>query len=517
MGCCVDTLGYGGGHFVLDFIEGDFCMINLKNVSFSYEGSERESGIKNVSLEVGSGEVILLCGESGCGKTTVTRLINGLIPHYYDGKMSGEVLIGEQKVNELPLNETSRLVGSVFQNPRSQFFNVNTTSEIVFSCENMAMAVPEISHRLEQTVHDFHIESLMNRNIFQLSGGEKQKIACASVAAFDPPILVMDEPSSNLDMNVVEDLRKLIKMWKKKGKTIIIAEHRMYYLQELVDRVIYMKEGSIAGEFTVSEFKDISKEKLMDMGLRTLSLAGIRQKYTPVLKENESMTLSEFSYTYRQGKEAALNMKDVSVPRNATIAIIGKNGAGKTTFARCLCGLEKRFQGKVKDGKRTLRSGQLLRKSYMVMQDVNHQLFTESVLDEVLLGMGKQPDTDMAENILKSLDLQQLKELHPMSLSGGQKQRVAIASAIASERNIVIFDEPTSGLDLRRMQEVSKNIRKLCKADKTVFIITHDLELILECCTHVLHFEKGKVIETYPLDQEGCKRLTRFFDVNVQL
>lgn len=485
-------------------------MINLKNVSFSYAGSERESGIKNINLTVAEGEAVLLCGESGCGKTTVTRLINGLIPHYYEGQMSGEVLIGEQKIHELPLDKTSRLVGSVFQNPRSQFFNVSTTSEIAFGCENMALTVPEIFARLDQTVREFNIESLMDRSIFKLSGGEKQKIACASVAAFDPPILVLDEPSSNLDTNVVEDLRRLIEMWKKKGKTIIIAEHRLYYLRELIDRVIYMKDGVIAGEYTAEIFQSLPPDILTEMGLRPLSLWDIAKKSGTVPGSNETMAFSGFSYTYKNAAGPTLNMKAFSIPRNAVIAIIGKNGAGKSTFARCLCGLEKRFGGAVEEGNQTLRARQLLKKSYMVMQDVNHQLFTESVLDEVLLSM-ENPEEASAGHILDSLDLLPLKELHPMSLSGGQKQRVAIAGAVASQRDIIIFDEPTSGLDLYHMKEVALNIEHLKTQGKTVFLITHDLEVVMECCTHVLHFENGEAIENYPLNSEGCKKLKSFF------
>ncbi|TCL57199.1 energy-coupling factor transport system ATP-binding protein [Kineothrix alysoides] len=487
-------------------------MINLKDVSFFYAGSESERGIRNINLSVGKGEVVLLCGESGCGKTTVTRLINGLIPHYYEGQMSGEVLIGEQKIHELPLHETSRLVGSVFQNPRSQFFSVSTTSEIAFGCENMALPVPEIFRRIDQTVREFKIESLMNRSIFKLSGGEKQKIACASVAACDPPILVLDEPSSNMDTDAVEELRRIIEIWKRKGKTIIIAEHRLYYLRELIDRVIYMKDGVIAGEYTARAFRALPPEKLTEMGLRPLSLSGIVRKYAAMPESNETMTLLGFSYSYKHAAStrAALNMKNFSIPRNAIIAIVGKNGAGKSTFARCLCGLEKNFGGTVEEENQALRSKQLLKKSYMVMQDVNHQLFTESVLDEVLLSMKNEQEAS-AGHILDSLDLLPLKELHPMSLSGGQKQRVAIAGAVGSEREIIIFDEPTSGLDIYHMKEVALNIERLKMQGKTVFVITHDLELVMECCNHVLHFENGKVIGNYPLNSEGCKKLRLFF------
>ena len=209
-------------------------MIRIDHVTFSYgEESESTGGVQDINLNIEDGQFIVLCGESGCGKTTITRLINGLIPHYYEGKMSGNVWVNEAKVSEQPLYDTAKTVGSVFQNPRSQFFNVDTTSEITFGCENLGQPERSIRERLEKTVRDFHLEKLMGRNIFHLSGGEKQKIACAGVSIMEPDVLVMDEPSSNLDASSILDLRSILAFWKSQGKTIIVSEHRLYYLRGL--------------------------------------------------------------------------------------------------------------------------------------------------------------------------------------------------------------------------------------------------------------------------------------------
>lgn len=485
-------------------------MIELKNVSFTYEQGEQDNGLQNINLTVSHGELILLCGESGCGKTTLTRLINGLIPHYYEGKLSGDILIDGKAINELPMYETATLVGSVFQNPRSQFFNVDTTSELAFGCENMGLPVDDIERRIETVVHEFKIMDLMDRSIFQLSGGEKQKIACASVAVADTPILVLDEPSSNLDVLAIEELRKLLALWKSKGKTVIIAEHRLYFLRELADRVLYMKNGRIEKEYAIDEVTALSEIQLARMGLRPFSLESLESKCRLPGNRAEHISLSGFSYSYKQSNTDDLDMEPQNVPQNEIIAVIGHNGAGKSTFARCFCGLEKHCKGTVVSDGVTLPTKRRIKNCYMVMQDVNHQLFTESVLDEVLLSM-QEPDEAAAEQILDTLDLLTMKELHPMSLSGGQKQRVAIASAIASDRDYIIFDEPTSGLDLRHMQEVAENLKQLCAQDNTLFIITHDLELIMECCTHVLYLDHGKVVGNYPLDCEGEEKLKRFF------
>ncbi len=485
-------------------------MIELKNISFSYSQGAQEKGLKDINLTIDTGEVILICGESGCGKTSLTRLINGLIPHYYEGKLRGEILIDGKKINELPLYETAKLVGSVFQNPRTQFFNVDTTSEIAFGAENMGMSINEIENRMGAIIDEFNISSLMGRNIFKLSGGEKQKIACASVSVCDAPILVLDEPSSNLDTVAIEDLRRLIRIWKEKGKTIIIAEHRLYFLMELADRIIYMKEGSIKKEFRVDELTALSAEETTKMGLRSLTMECFSKMKQKNQLNLENLALSKFTYCYKHAKNPSIDINNLVVPKGAIVAVIGNNGAGKSTFARCLCGLEKQCKGTINVCGKELNSKKRLKNCYMVMQDVNHQLFSESVFEEVLLSMENENETQ-AEQILDSLDLLSVKELHPMSLSGGQKQRVAIASAVASDKDILLFDEPTSGLDLRHMHEVSENLKKLNHQGKTLFIITHDLELILECCNHVLHIEKGKVINNYSLNHEGEKQLKEFF------
>jgi len=484
-------------------------MILLKNVSFSYAQGEQKSGLENINLTVNDGEVVLLCGESGCGKTTLTRLINGLIPHYYEGELRGEIYIDDRQINKLPLYETAKLVGSVFQNPRSQFFNVDTTSEIAFGCENYGLAEEEIKRRLAETVSEFKIEALMDRSIFHLSGGEKQKIACASVSASYPEIFVLDEPSSNLDMASTQDLRKLIAIWKSKSKTIIIAEHRLYYLHGLVDRILYMKDGKIEKDISAEQMRKMSDTEIKRLGLRPLSLENIIRGDVSCLGRSDNLTVSDFVFSYK-GKTPAINIASLNIPEGGVIAVIGPNGAGKSTFARCLCGLNRRCKGKITQKGQISKGKERLKCCYMVMQDVNHQLFTESVLDEVLLSMEEQ-NTEKAEKILAGLDLLSIKERHPMSLSGGQKQRVAIASALACDKEIIIFDEPTSGLDLRHMQEVSQNIKQLQKMGKTLFIISHDLEFIFRSCNYVLHIEKGKVADFYPLDDYGEKKTAAFF------
>ena len=245
-------------------------MIELQDVSFTYNNGNEKNCLQHINLKIKSGETILICGKSGCGKTTLTRLINGLIPHYYNGNLSGTILMDGVELATQPMYETAKKVGSVFQNPRTQFYNVDTTSEIVFGCENMGLPVHDILERLHNVQIDLKLDHLLDKNLFALSGGEKQKIACASVYASYPETIILDEPSSNLDIASIRDLKNVVSLWKKQGKTIIVAEHRLYYLVPLADRIIYMQKGVIEREFTREEFQQLSTEDLMQMGLRSL-------------------------------------------------------------------------------------------------------------------------------------------------------------------------------------------------------------------------------------------------------
>lgn len=363
-------------------------MIECKKLSFSYlagGGKKKYETIKNVSCRIKEGSFVLLCGVSGCGKTTLTRIFNGLIPHYHEGKLEGDAYIEGKNTKRLSLFDISLKVGSVFQNPRSQFFNVDTTNEVAFGPENHGMSESKIKQRVQQVCSQLDIEDLMDRSIFSLSGGEKQKIACGSAAAIDPDIYVLDEPSSNLDSCAVSDLRRLLEILKSCGKTVIISEHRLYYLADLIDRVIYMKDGKIEGDYTAQEFKAMPESQREVMGLRPLDLDVLKDTEHGIKAEAFSRwVISDmtFSYKYRPG---ILQIGKSILPAGKVTAVIGDNGAGKSTFSRCLCGLEKRCRGTVEYDGHVYSAKERLNICYMVMQDVNHQLFCESVKEEVQL------------------------------------------------------------------------------------------------------------------------------------
>ena len=317
-------------------------MIELENVSFSYDGQEHD-GLHDINLKILDGECVLFCGRSGCGKTTITRLVNGLIPQFYQGELHGRVLVDGQEISNLPMYQIAAKVGSVFQNPRTQFFNVDTDSEIAFGIENEARPPQELAERVEQTTEDLHIQKLRSRNIFELSGGEKQKIAFASVYAMNPKIYLLDEPSSNLDMTSIQELKEHLRLIKSQGKTILIAEHRLYYLMELADRIVYLEKGQIRKIYTPEEFRKLPEAEREHMGLRAVDLTEVLppQKCLPV----SAPILELQDVTLRYKKRTILHHIALSAAKGEVIGVVGHNGAGKTTFSRALCGLHKDCDG----------------------------------------------------------------------------------------------------------------------------------------------------------------------------
>ena len=487
-------------------------MIHIQNVSFTYEQADTPS-LKNINLSVKTGECVLLCGKSGCGKTTLIRLLCGMLPDFYNGVFTGSVSVKGIDPVTAPMYEIAKAVGTVFQNPRTQFYTVNTTSEIAFGCENFGMEPKLIRDRVYETADALHINSLLDRNIFQLSGGEKQKIAFASIYAVNPDIYVLDEPSSNLDNHAINELRSMLQFLKAHGKTIVIAEHRIRYLKELADRAVYMKEGQIEKEYTMQELDSMSIAERMETGIRPVSLGG----FSSIIKEQSessgdigadaSIQMKDvcFSYTKYKG-QPSLTIPEACFPAGTVIAVTGNNGAGKSTLVSVVGGLLKNKKGTIKLNGNIQSAKERLFVSYMVMQEVNHQLFTDSVKEEIVLGV-KNPDEEALNAVLTKMDIEHLKDRHPMTLSGGQKQRVAIAAAVFCKKKILIFDEPTSGLDFFHMMQTAELIKTLKADDTYIFVITHDYELIATACDIAVEVKNGRIESQYVLNTKGIQQL----------
>ena len=434
--------------------------------------------LTGINLKIHKGECILLAGESGSGKTTLTKLINGLIPHFYsNGQLDGDVRVQGEPVAETSMYKLAEKIGSVFQNPKSQFFYTDSSAEIAFGLENRGVSPEKIRQRIVVAANELGIENLLGRNIFKLSGGEKQIIAFASAYAAEPEIYVLDEPSSNLDNISVARLKELLHYIKAQGKTVIIAEHRLNYLRSAIDRVVYLRGGRIMQEFTAAQFSTLSEREQISMGLRTLKETRITIPECTAVKGELCIERIISRYTKQ---EICFGASSGDV-----IGIVGKNGVGKTTLCKIICGLLKEQSGTVSYQGKKLTRRQRQRLCAMVMQDVNHQLFTDSVVDECELAA---PDAskEKIDKLLQGSDLLPYKEVHPAVLSGGQRQRLAVCQAVLSGKKLVIFDEPTSGLDYTHMIQTGEIIQKLSHEGYIVLVITHDYEFLNLVCHSVI-------------------------------
>ena len=527
--------------------------VNLQNLCFNYQAYENTdktdtknlSALNDISISIKKGECILLTGISGCGKTSVLRTINGLIPNYYEGKLLGSIEVLGESIKEKPIYDISKKVSTVFQNPKSQFFNLDTTSEILFFLENMGTPFEKMHQRLNFISEFLNIKHLLDRNIFNLSGGEKQMIAIASALAADTDIIVMDEPTSNLDLYYIEKIAEVISLLKKSGKTLIISEHRLYFLNELIDRAFLIKEGKLEKEFSQQEFLALSEQNRKEFLLRPITMNKsvfnrledsdyIQVQTSETIRKNKEdkntedtksahLTVENLFYRFKKEKDDFLRVQNLKMEFGKVIALTGKNGQGKSTFAQCLTGLLKAKKDSVLLNGKKINAKQRLELSYMVLQDVGYQLFTESVEDEIALGKNKKikPEQNTkaknkeervsdVEAILKAMNLTELKDKHPLSLSGGQKQRVSIGAAISSGARIIIMDEPTSGMDYFHMKETAKLINSIRSNQTLILIISHDFEFLSLVTDEIILMEKGAVISHSEFTKEKAEEVFNY-------
>ncbi|WP_312200318.1 ABC transporter ATP-binding protein [Anaerospora hongkongensis] len=485
-------------------IETEKYAIEFHNVHVRYRNQNRQS-LSGFSLRVQQGEFVVLTGKSGCGKTTATRCINSLIPHFFDADLQGEVFVGGLDIKTATLRDISRKVGSVFQDPRSQFFTLHVRSELAFPSENFGIEQHIMQQQIQKTVAELHLASLLPRSLFTLSSGEKQKIALASVYALEPDIYVFDEPSANLDKAGTDQLRAVLSTLKANGHTVVIAEHKLAYLKDLLDRVLLIEDGQVKEEFSCRDFFAKPGQWFRDKGLRYFAGATLQPaaNVLPLKQQEQLPLLQAVAITFGYQKEKpVLNEISLTAFRGEIIGIMGKNGVGKSTLLRVLMGLEKQQRGEILLDGRPAGTKARMQNSFYVMQDVDYQLFAPSVWEELLLGCKESPDTTAkAEQYLQFFQLENDKKSHPASLSGGQKQRLSIALAGMQNSGILFLDEPTSGLDRENMAKVSELLRHLAQEGRCIFVISHDEE-----------FARNTFDTIFALTEDG--RLTRLSFAN---
>nr|WP_255479529.1 ABC transporter ATP-binding protein [Quadrisphaera sp. RL12-1S] len=462
--------------------------------------------MREVDLVVAAGSVTVLCGASGSGKSTLLRLLNGLVPHFHDGELTGAVTVAGLATACATLEDVGRCTGTVLQHPRRQFFTDGVEEEVAFASENAGVPQPALGQRVSEAVQAHRLEALVERRLSQLSGGQQQRVALAAATAHRPELLLLDEPSSNLSAEGVQALTAHLRRAKDAGTAVVVAEHRLHYLRGVADQVVVLRAGAVHARWEKERFGAVSDAELEAEGLRAAAAPP-----APVLRSVTARGRSVAGSPTRAGDHAGatdlaaagghrrglelrgircrragrevLHVEEAHLPAGRVTAVRGANGAGKTTLARVVTGLQ-RHRGQVLLDGRRLSRGERQRLSAVVMQDVQRQLFTDSVRAELALAAtrpatpGARQDAPRVAGLLADLDLDALAERHPLSLSGGQQQRLVVAAARLAGEQVVVFDEPSSGVDRRHLHSVARVVRSVAADGAVVLLVTHDEELL---------------------------------------
>ena len=491
-------------------------MIDVASLSFSYVSEltgDRVEALKDVDLSADAGSLTLVCGASGCGKSTLMKALTGLVPQMTPGELDGAVRINGRNLADVALTDVGHLCSSVFQNPRTQFFCDTVAEELAFCGENYGRERTTLRQQSERAAKLMGISHLLERKLTTLSGGQLQKVALACALASGAPVLLADEPTSNLDPAAISEVRAALKVLKEQGLTIVVVEHRLHFLRGLADQVLLMESGRVTRRWNGAEFFSMGQAQRRSLGLRTLVDPGPpetwvgqvqagrqenqvrqvqagRQENQVGRQENREATPSQVRLSCRglsfaYGASPVFEGLDADFPAGQITCIAGANGVGKTTLVRVLCGLAAPSSGSISlDGvpasRKTRRSACAL-----VMQDTGRQLFSDTLAGELTIG-ASHASGQSGEQLLADFDLANLGERHPLSLSGGQKQRLVIAAARATGRPIVILDEPTSGVDARHLDSITATLRRIADEGAAVVVVTHDGEFAAACADRLI-------------------------------
>ncbi len=487
----------------------EFAMIDFE---FEFQYTEAKLPIlRQVGGGIPAGRCVVLCGGSGCGKSTLLRCINGLIPQFYEGELRGFCRLNGQDTAGMSIGEIGELAASVFQDPRSQFFTVNSSNEVAFGLENHGLPQDKIRQRVDAAFRIFHLERLKDRNVYELSSGERQFISILSAWAMDTDIFLLDEPTANLDFAATQQLKEILLALKRQGKTLLLSEHRLYYLADIADEYWGMADGEIKGKYTAAEAKTFSVERRQTLSLRTLDLAEITVPEKEPLPKTAptALAVSDVRYTYGRKAGDTLSGVSFSVREHEIVGLVGANGCGKTTIGKLIAGLYRPSGGRIMLFGKPQNPKQLQKQVLFILQEAEFQFFTGSVLHELQYGHAVTPEFEAkTEALLKSMDLWDCRDRHPFSLSGGQMQRLTLMMAYLSDKPIVILDEPTAGQDAESLERCAALIREMRK-EKTVLIITHDLELIADACDYCIGLSDGYAEAEFSVHSERDLQVVR--------
>ena len=495
------------------------------DVSFTYE-NDKEETLKGVKGTAAEGKCIVLCGGSGCGKTTLIRCFNHLIPEFFEGEMKGYVSIKGENIEDYSVGKVGRMVASVFQDPRSHFFTINSSTEVAFAMENFGIPVEEMKKRVDESFSLFGLEYLQNRNVYELSSGERQLISIISAWACNTDVLILDEPTANLDYVAIKELSRLLRKLKEQGKTLILSEHRLHYLSDIADEYWVIKNGEIEKRLSKEEMLSLNIDELSSLSLRTTTLNKVTvddnssnvssDSCTTLKVENLSFSYKRKSRSIKETSDGILSNLSFSAKTGDVVGIIGSNGCGKTTFGKIVSGLIKSKCGTISINDKILKHKELAKNTLFIMQETEFQFFTNTVMNELKYGHINKEDLDeKIEFLLKKCDMWHLRNRHPFSLSGGQMQRLALMIACLSAKKIIVLDEPTAGLDKKSLDACVELIKEMRK-EKIVLIISHDVELIAKACTRCECIKNGSFVKSFNLDKQAntISEVISYMDAN---
>jgi len=521
--------------------------IKLENLTYSYPHSDSQV-LSDVNLELKKGEFVLLVGPSGCGKSTLVRCLNRLIPEISGGNFSGRVLLHGKDLKNEKINKLALEVGMVFQNPETQLFCMTVAEDISFGPENLGLPIIEVLSRVEKALKAVRLEKLRDHFIFTLSGGEKQRTAIGGNLAMEPEILVLDEPTSDLDPAGTQEVLELLRrLNEEKQTTLILIEHKLDSVFEMADRMLVMDEGRLILDGKPFEILCREEVTLKKLGIHPPQLteiahllgmdneASIVPSYENVLRrlaellqvpaarsqleswreqkpETSSYILpseenlpfvriENLCYRLEDGSEILKNI-NLDIKSEEFLALLGHNGAGKTTLAGHLIGFYRPSFGRILlNGKDIERysTAQLSKTVGYLFQNPDSQIFMDSVTKEVRFGLEnvgipKDKIEKLVNESLETMELSAYKDRHPHSLSRGQRQRLAVASILALEPDLLVLDEPTTGQDRGHIMKFLDKIKELKKLGKTVILITHDMELVAEYAERVVVMKQGRIL-----------------------
>ena len=514
-------------------------MVRLEGVSYRYS-TAGEWALRDIDLQIEPGECVLIAGDSGCGKSTLLYTVNGLIPHLFPGHLEGQVKVGDVQPGDLPLEKLSQRVGTVFQNPDNQLFMLAVADDVAFGCENLCLPRGEIIERVDESLRQVGLDALRQRAVFSLSGGQKQRCAMAGILAMSPEVLVLDEPTADLDGDGTGEVFEQLAQLRRQGKTILLVEHKLEEACQLADRLVVLQEGRIVEQGPPREVLGRRGRALQQLDLPDVSHLGLTPTPLTVDEARASLvgharamgllassteppatcgpgsgqppaiSVRDLHFSYN-GSDEALRGVSFDIQGGEIVAIVGANGSGKTTLFRVLTGLERATAGQVVvGGIADPRLSDLVGRATLLFQNPDEQLFCDTVSQEIAFGPGNLDAEVDANAWVEAASLQGCAERHPQTLSRGERQRLALVSLLAMQPSLLLLDEPTTGLDYGNWSRVLEMARGLARQGRVVFFSTHNMKAVGQFADRVLLLSEGRLIADGPPHQVFAGDVARY-------